>query len=852
LTSANARSGQINRGTIRPIDPKSLHFIDASNQVDTFMVDDIKEIYDPLAANQVAATTQKKSFKLQQQQQQQQQQPYGSNDRLIDSSQSDYDNRMRQELSGEDVYTLRFSTTVPMETLDDATPSKQQKQHLQSYMYNGSINRPAFEIVSHADVRPATPIKFEETKELKHYHTVTTTAPRKRKSSMSPKKWNDKEIDCCSNQRRRNRNRRHHTHHHHHHHSPNRRNRMPSFSNDEIHYNEHISVSPGTFESSSWIESKNTTNNNTGSFRKKSKLKYARSHTSPIHLNYGCEKSVKCTGEAVQWQIAGELRTTDWDKLKSLDDTHHTTQTYCYSSYDKAQAYERHHFNHHGSKSSSSKQAKEAAVVAGPIIMPSERYVLTKKFQPTKTPPPLKYEDDADIDEYEYAENYSDIKHSTLGVNNPFGGNATSGLGGFVEGVTLVDDLATPPEFYEEKRRGNGNEHGDEDEEQSKRKNTFKQINTSNLLEENNNYTSSASNKFSFNDLSKLNIDKYFSSRKNKNLLSNIDKNTVNSDIDNNDLSSWQTQHHRDSTSIVSGGGGDANDRRRNSSSNFKQQKRTSVSSNNRQTLLDTTKLFTKKIIRDPDTDEILSVKQIDNNNDNTELDNGLNQSNVSIVDVKYKKNSQQIDENDLPSLLPPLEFQQVFYPSEEATNAKKKNSIAEEEDDLIRNGENNRVILRRDNLRTNSRHSTHSTKKHESEDFLATNEINMNFDDIYESGVVRKSESSELNEQTSPRTPGAFKSVIDEIKSFDSGRLKNTVSKNVMNVYEKNLNLLDNNRRQSASKNPPPPPLQPPPTLSHTPSTVSNSKASTSKNIDRRFSNTASNASETNSAHLY
>ena len=212
MTSANARSGQVNRGSIRPIDPKSLHFIDAPNQNDTFMVDDIKEIYDPLAANQVAVTTQKKSFKVQQQQQQ----PYGSNDRLIDSSQSDYDNRMRQELSGEDVYTLRFSTTVPMETFDATTtmttPSKQQKKH-QSYMYNGSINRPAFEIVSHADVRPATPIKFEETKELKHYHTVTS--PRKRKSSMSPKKWNDEEKDCCDNQRRHHR--RHHTHHHHHH-----------------------------------------------------------------------------------------------------------------------------------------------------------------------------------------------------------------------------------------------------------------------------------------------------------------------------------------------------------------------------------------------------------------------------------------------------------------------------------------------------------------------------------------------------------------------------------------------------------------------------------------------------------
>lgn len=83
------------------------------------------------------------------------------------------ENRMRQELSSEDIYTLRFSTSVALpqqntlslegqsnEKFDDSAISNQ----LNSYLYNGCLNRPAFEIISHADVRPATPIKFERVK----------------------------------------------------------------------------------------------------------------------------------------------------------------------------------------------------------------------------------------------------------------------------------------------------------------------------------------------------------------------------------------------------------------------------------------------------------------------------------------------------------------------------------------------------------------------------------------------------------------------------------------------------------------------------------------------------------------
>ncbi len=70
--------------------------------------------------------------------------------------------RMRQELSSEDIYTLKFSQSAPLEPFDATAPVKQH----QSFMYNGGVNRPAFEIVSHADVRPATPVKFENVASL--------------------------------------------------------------------------------------------------------------------------------------------------------------------------------------------------------------------------------------------------------------------------------------------------------------------------------------------------------------------------------------------------------------------------------------------------------------------------------------------------------------------------------------------------------------------------------------------------------------------------------------------------------------------------------------------------------------
>ena len=257
---------------MRPIDPKSIHFTDKN---ETIMVDDaVPPIYDQSQKHRQTAK----------------QARYGSVERLIENDMAttprrnekiytdNYNERkMRQELSGEDVYTLRFSTTLPIEPFDVTAPKQQQ-----SYMYNGSVNRPAFEIVSHADVRPATPIQFEEAKELK---------PKKRKSSASPpKKWRHEN----------------------------------GGAGDEIHYKERISMGPGCFESASWVESSQKEPRSTCGGVEKKRLKYARSHTSPLpRLNYGCEKSVRSTGEPVQWHVAGELRTTDWDKLKTFSSMEH-------------------------------------------------------------------------------------------------------------------------------------------------------------------------------------------------------------------------------------------------------------------------------------------------------------------------------------------------------------------------------------------------------------------------------------------------------------------------------------------------------------------------------------------------
>ena len=274
----------------------------------------------------------------------------------------------------------------------------------------------------------------------------------------------------------------------------------------------------------------------------------------------------------------------------------------------------------------------------------SERYTLTKKFQPAKIPPPSKtYEADyADDDaEYDYDENYSNIRHSTIGVNNPFNQNSGSGaagaatpgsLGGLVE--------APPPDFTDE---------------QSNRKSfpTSSSSNQKNSKLLDGISTRKNSSKFSFNDLTRLNIDKYFSSRK-KNSSSSSNRNNNNHNNHNTNSNS----HPKNLNSDIDAFGGGSRNGARKSSSNA------SSGQNKPPLLVDP---FTTKIIRDPDTNEILSVKPIsltkqengyeydyessaknthfqairsDDDDDDEERDTGckeLDRSNVSIVDVGYE-----------------------------------------------------------------------------------------------------------------------------------------------------------------------------------------------------------------------
>jgi hypothetical protein len=303
----------LERHSLSSLRPILLHPTQQDQTDDTIMIDDFTSIY---STNNQTQQHHQKVHKAKRAKQ-----PYGSVELLINpepcsSRKDDPDeyamDRMRQELTSEDVYTLRFSTSLPVEPAYDPT----QNQH-KSYLYDGGVSRPVFEIVSHADVRPATPIQFEEAKEL---------AARPNRKSCD---------DYCA-----------------------------------------------CFESQSWFESKKS--------RRSSSHKYARSHTSPIRplkLHYGSEQSVRNTGEPVEWQVAGELRTTDWDKLKKCS----SSSSSCSKQPNESRTSRMYERNQHQ-----------------PIQ--GDRYVLSKRFQPGNATKRISLSQAVELDE----ENYSEIRHSTL------------------------------------------------------------------------------------------------------------------------------------------------------------------------------------------------------------------------------------------------------------------------------------------------------------------------------------------------------------------------------------------------------------------------------------------------------
>lgn len=226
--------------SLRPIlYNQSAHLAD---QNETIMVDDITSIYsiNPLSVNTISRV--KKTAARSNGQMQSLEIDY-MNASDGTNIMTDYGERMRQELSAEDIYTLRFTSTMPVDSYLDHAPHHYQQQQ-QQYMYDGSLNRPAFEVVSHADVKPATPVHFEKVKEITSLSR--TRLPTNNKQSIAG--GDDQRVSSSS-----------------------RRQLLP-------------------------------------------------------RLNFGHQENVmRVTGEPVEWQVANELRTADWDKLKNAANNDHVT-----------------------------------------------------------------------------------------------------------------------------------------------------------------------------------------------------------------------------------------------------------------------------------------------------------------------------------------------------------------------------------------------------------------------------------------------------------------------------------------------------------------------------------------------
>jgi len=570
-----------------------------------------------------------------------------------------YPDQMHQEMCSEDIYTLRFNANTPIEPFDDSVPKEQQ-----SYMYNGNLNRPAFEIISHADLRSATPVKFEQTNEL--------LVNSNRKSSNS-KKWlkvNDDQDDIDDD---------------------------IDIEDDEI-----IRTTERHKKTSVY-----TRNNN-------------KSNTKPLNLKYGNEFSVKKTGEPVEWQMANELRTTNWDYLRGYADS---LNAYNIVQSDTVEEIEEH------------KRFKEKA----------------KRKSPS----------------------YDDIKHSTLSKNN----NNTNNSYNF------------PHTYNNDYLISNLNES-------SKINDIY---NDSNLLDNSNNSISRN------NSLNKSNLYTY----------------KVNYQKSNNSFSSSNNKNINNNENNLLG-----------NASYTKTPLNTSINQNNEQTIT--------KIIRDPDTNEILSIKRVNSNisktsnqkpiqlkknEDEKEKNNDLDHSNISVIDVPYptdkisqniqsKTQTNETDEGlDLPQLPPPLPFQKQTL-SDEANHSRRSSTI-----------KNNYYIKTNDGDNINN--TTRSTPlekqntNNNEEDFHSTHEINLNLshfdvnqhsDRQVEDRFINDELENEKQEESfltksknllnnSKKTSNFF----DEIKSFDSSKLKPIKGQDIPN----GSNVIES---QTSFQFPPPPPPPLPP----------------------------------------
>lgn len=245
------------------------------------------------------------------------------------------------------------------------------------------------------------------------------------------------------------------------------------------------------------------------------------------------------------------------------------------------------------------------------------------------------------------------------------------------------------------------------------------------------------------------------------------------------------------------------------------------------------------KVIRDPDSNEILSIKKINDqinssinnaslnsqNNtrytyqtpeNNNEENEDLDRSNVSVIDITYntqkstrsfKLDSENMDESPttslptIPNLPPPLQFQQSNSISNKSQMSN-KSTVANDTQNLTNVSVINIVpkmnsVVDDAKLSSNSSHKD-SEMEYDEEYFRTTNEINLNDFKASENSPNVNDESFRFEK---PVENNDEVDLLSEIKKFNSNNLRpmSRVSDQPL-LYEKNIELL-NTPRSSISK---------------------------------------------------
>jgi len=680
---------------------------------DTIMIDDIVS-----------------NYTIQQQQQQQLHQP----DNQATTTTTTSTSHKPTKSSTEDIYTFRFSSQQPIEQFDPSGPIEQH-----SYLYNGSLNRPAFEIISHADIRPTTPIRFEHVKDLPH-------------------------------------NKKHH-HHRHHHHNKNYLDEFELIEHDgpaDFHYKQRI-YGDGGFESSSWYSNnqqhyrQNSSRSPPADHSRRRSNKARRSFTSPDNninsnnrLNYGNQESIHAKGKPVEWQMARELRTTDWDRLKYYTDN--TLHSF-YERPDPNRYYSINEIDNETSRNNNNYRTRKSTTTT--TTDQSNEYNNSK----LKNIPNRK-------ESSSYRSSSHDDKNSII--------------------------MSSPPPVPSSSSADHNHHHQIGEQSKNNKKTLLDYI------------SSNSSDISSFNKLNLYKNKLIDNSNEIKNNII-IDSNKK-SDINENSLYEWR----RRSSSDGRGGGEEEEEelpKRRDSSSTLLS---SSNNTNGKPAIL-------TKIIRDPDTNEILSktrIKETDLNNSSRKMSNEqlspttsnqLDRSNISVIDVSYNNSPRpntfnrrlssinQTDEQDYEisetspttPLPPPLPFQlnnsnieQNNYTSIIPVNNNNNNN------------NNNRLspILSKENSNSSNYESSiiESITKHANEDFQPSEILDISQQNIYHSRL----ESPDLysNNNNNNNNKSVFKNSFNEkTKMILENKLTSTNNKSG-NIFQ-DIQSFDPNQLRPVKK---------------------------------------------------